>query len=198
VTQGGAKATLPNAPYKNAQDAVLFVWRPARWANWMFSMDEADYDASTGNFTFSHGGFQGARGSNDGGDFFIENVMEELDYPGEFFFDKGASKLYLYHNGTGAPPASTTIVAPQKYVLVNASGTKWKPVTNVSLSGITYRSTAYTYMKPHGVPSAGDWALDRWGAIYLQGTEGATISGCTFDRLDGNAVMVSGYISCGF
>ena len=25
-------------------------------------------------------------------------------------------------------------------------------------------------MMPHGVPSAGDWALDRYAAIYLQGT----------------------------
>ena len=43
------------------------------------------------------------------------------------------------------------------------------------------------------VPSAGDWALDRYGAIFLQGTEGAIVSGCTLDRLDGNAIMVSGY-----
>ena len=25
--------------------------------------------------------------------------MEELDYPGEFFFDKRTEKLYLFHNG---------------------------------------------------------------------------------------------------
>lgn len=25
--------------------------------------------------------------------------MEELDYPGEFFFDKRAEKLYLFNNG---------------------------------------------------------------------------------------------------
>ena len=37
--------------------------------------------------------------ADPGGDFFIENVMEELDYPGEFFFDTRAQKLYLYHNG---------------------------------------------------------------------------------------------------
>ena len=29
---------------------------------------------------------------------------------------------------------------------------------------------------------AGDWALDRWGAIFLQGTVGAKIDSCTFDR----------------
>ena len=48
-------------------------------------------------------------------------------------------------------------------------------------------------MDPHGVPSAGDWALDRVAAVFLQGTENAAIDGCGFERLDGNALMVSGY-----
>ena len=43
------------------------------------------------------------------------------------------------------------------------------------------------------MPSAGDWALDRFSAVFLQGTEGVDIDGCTFERLDGNAVMISGY-----
>ena len=34
--------------------------------------------------------------------------MEELDNPGEFFFDKKASKLYLYHNGTCRAPFNFT------------------------------------------------------------------------------------------
>ena len=48
-------------------------------------------------------------------------------------------------------------------------------------------------MDPHAVPSAGDWALDRTGAVFLQGTEGAIFDKCTFERLDTNAVMISGY-----
>merc|ERR1711988_1989974 len=36
-------------------------------------------------------------------------------------------------------------------------------------------------------------ALDRMAAVFLQGTQGAVIDSCTFERLDGNAVMVSGY-----
>jgi len=43
------------------------------------------------------------------------------------------------------------------------------------------------------VPSAGDWALERFAAVYLLGTEGAAINNCTFERLDGNAIMLSGY-----
>ena len=151
------------------------------------------YDSSANNYTFGKGGNQGARGSNSGGDFFVENVIEELDYPNEFFYDKKAKQLYLNYNGTGAPPATATVVAPQLRTLVNISGTRFNPVKGVKHSGITYRSSRYTYMDPHGVPSAGDWALDRVGAIYLQGTEGSVFDACTFDRLDGNGVMVSGY-----
>merc|ERR1719160_693779 len=73
------------------------------------------------------------------------------------------------------------------------TGTQWDPVRDVKLSGTKYTAAAYTYMEPHGVPSAGDWALERRAAVFLQGTEGAVIDSCTFERLDGNGVMVSGY-----
>lgn len=171
---------LPNAPYADVSEAVFFVWRPARWANWMFEI--SNYDKSTGNFTFGKGGNQGARGENSGGDFFVENVMEELDYPGEFFFDKKMGKLYLYHNGTGAPPASTVVVAPQIRTLVNITGTQWNPARGIKHSGITYKAARYTYMDPHGVPSAGDWALDRVGAVFLQGTEDVVFDECEYAR----------------
>lgn len=46
------------------------------FCSWMFEVK--DYDASTNNITFGRGGFQGARGNNEGGDFFIENIFEEF------------------------------------------------------------------------------------------------------------------------
>eukprot|EP00439_Symbiodinium_sp_Y106_P028646 s1569_g3.t1 len=195
-TPSGLSFDFPNGPYKHAEDARLFAWRPNRWANWMF--DVAKYDATTQNFTFGRGGNQGARGENTGGDFFIENVMEELDYPGEFFFDKHVEKLYLYYNGTGAPPANASYVVPRVQVLVNLTGTQWSlgllnPVKDIKVQGIHFSASAPTYMMPHGVPSAGDWALDRYSAVFLQGTQGTLIDSCVFDRLEGNAVMVSGY-----
>ena len=54
------------ARYKDPKDIIFNVWRPARWANWMFHIK--DYNATTGNFTFGYGGFQGARGADTGGD----------------------------------------------------------------------------------------------------------------------------------
>ena len=46
----------------------------------MFEIES--YDKTTGNFSFGKGGYQGARGNNNGGDWFVENIFEELDYPG--------------------------------------------------------------------------------------------------------------------
>lgn len=187
-----AAGALPNSPYKDVSQALFFVWRPARWANWMFEV--GDYDAVSGNFTFGKGGNQGARGNDKGGDFYIQNVMEELDYPSEYFFNATTKELFLWHNGTGAPLATTTFEVPQQQVLVNLTGTQWKPVTDIKLTNIRYTATAPTYMERHAVPSAGDWALDRFAAVFLQGTEGVVIDNCTFEGLDGNAVMYAGVV----
>ena len=69
-------------------------------------------------------------------------------------------------------------------VLLNVSGTKEAPGTGVTVKGITFRDAAPTFMAPHGMPSAGDWCLQRSGAIFLEGTEGVTIEGCKVIRCD--------------
>ena len=180
---------LPNSPYQDASQITMFVWRPARWANWMFYIDE--YDSKTNNFTFGKGGNQGARGNNNGGDFFIENVFEELDFPSEYFYNQTTGDLYFYYNGTTSPP--NEIIIPNLQLLINMTSTQWDPIVNVKHSSLTFQSTRHTYMERHGVPSAGDWALDRFGAIFLQGTELTTFDHCIFQRLDGNGIMISGY-----
>ncbi len=125
---------------------------------------------------------QGARGENTGGDFFVENVFEELDYPGEFFHNQSTGQLFLFYNGTGAPPATMQVVAPQLQVLVNMSGTQWDPVKNVKLSGVTYTAAAYTYMERHGVPSAGT-RLSACLSVRLTVVPPLCLSGCASVRL---------------
>ena len=43
-------------------------------------------------------------------------------------------------------------------------------------------------MEPHGLPSGGDWGMTRLGALRLQGTEGVSVTGCSFERLDGQVI----------
>ena len=184
---------LSNSPYKNPKRAIIHAWRPAHWASWMFEV--SSYDGKSGNFKFSKGGFQGARGNNQGAEFVIENVKEELDAPTEWFYDEDKKVLYYFHNATpgSEPPRDSLFIATQLKTLISIKGSKSNPVEDITISGVNFRDTAYTYMDPHGMPSGGDWGLQRIGALFLEGTKNVTIENGIFERLDGNAIMVSGY-----
>ena len=187
------KKTLPNSPYKNAKGAIVHTWRPGHWSSWMFEV--GSYDGTTGTFMFSKGGFQGARGNSNGDEIVVENVMEELDSVNEWFYDEENKMLYFFYNATSGtePPSDTLYVATQLKTLISINGSMSDPVENITIRGVNFRDTAYTYMDPHGMPSGGDWALQRMGALFLEGTKNVTIDSCILERLDGNAIMVSGY-----
>lgn len=187
------KKRLPNSPYKNPTGAVIQAWRPGHWASWMFEV--GSYDANTGTFTFSKGGFQGARGNEMGDEIVVENVMEELDALNEWFYDEDSRTLYFFYNASSGtePPSDTLFVITTQKTLLLVQGNMTDPAEDITIRGINFRDTAYTYMDPHGMPSGGDWALERMGALFFEGTKNVTVDSCTFERLDGNAIMVSGY-----
>lgn len=187
------KSVLPHQPYKNAVGAIVQAWRPGHWASWMFEV--GSYDTNSGTFNFSKGGFQGARGNNNGDEFFMENVMEELDYPNEWFFNASTKMLYFFYNASSGtqPPANTTFVVTNIKTLLSVQASQSSPAENITIKGIRFRDTVYTYMDPHGMPSGGDWGLQRMGALFFEGTMNLLVQECVFERLDGNAIMISGY-----
>lgn len=105
--------------------------------------------------------------------------------------------LYWFYNssssgGVNTPPPSTVVVTNLQ-TLVRIVGSPASPVVGVTLAGIGLRDTAYQYMEPHGMPSGGDWALRRDGAVFIEGSVGTVVDGCVLERLDGNAVVISGF-----
>ena len=195
-----ATTSLPHTPYtSDLSRATVHSWRAGRWFSWVFAVDGATFNEATGqtNFSFSllKGGNQGSRGGDAGQEMLIENVMEELDAPGEFFYDLASQKLYLWYNSTtgGTPPPANSVVVTQQTQIVHTVGTQAAPVTGVSFLGLTIRDSAPNFLGPHGTPSGGDWAVGRAGAFFFEGTEGAVVDGCLFTTLDGNAVFLSGY-----
>ena len=193
-------AILPHSPYSTPATAIVHAFRPSRWESYMFQVNGTG--ALPSSLTFGAGGFQGARGCAAGEAFFVENVAEELDAPGEWFYSPAAGTLLLWHNassGTPPPTASnpllpgTGVEAPLARVLLNLTGTPTAPVRNVSLLGLGFRDSRSTFMDPHGVPSGGDWALARSAALYAEGTVGLSVQGCVFSRLDGNGLLAYGY-----
>eukprot|EP00041_Stephanoeca_diplocostata_P013202 m.230408 g.230408 ORF g.230408 m.230408 type:complete len:487 (+) comp19259_c0_seq4:384-1844(+) len=125
------------------------------------------------------------------------NRYEKLTW--DLFAPRGYARLVeflRYYNGTGSPAESHSgirWVMPRLATLISINGTTAAPVANVTLHGIGFRDTTHTYMDAWGVPSGGDWALHRGGAVFLENTEKVQIESCGFRDLGGNAVFLSGY-----
>lgn len=186
----------------------LSAYQNPGWFTSTFAITGIDAGARTLNMTadnlYPAGGWQGGRnwwGTNMGqpdnnltsGPWFVENVFEELDSPGEYWFDPSSNKLFLFYNGTGSPPPDYTLVVSQLEVLFNISGTPQAPVEDVGFYGIAFRDQRKSLLAPWLVPSGGDWALRRAGGLHFEGTERGTVEGCAFIRMDANAVFAGAY-----
>ena len=78
------------------------------------------------------------------------------------------------------------------------TGSSAAPVVNLTIRGLEIRDTALTYYgtdkaSKHSMPTGGDWALERAGAVLLERTELTVVSNCLFERLDGNGIFLSNY-----
>jgi hypothetical protein len=128
----------------------------------------------------------------------VEGVEEELDALNEYYYDDVGGVLYFIPNasdasGPGGAPPGDAFSAPALSTFFNLSGTVGAPVAGVTFSGLAFTGGAPTFMDPRGVPSGGDWALERNGIILLEGTVGVSITDSSFFRIDGNCVFLSGY-----
>ena len=158
--------------WTNVGDAVLHVIHYDWWGNWQWQLKEVDVAAST--FKFGEGGWQDAHGGPVASNYFYaENVLEELDVPGEWYVDKSERKLYYWPKTTDRL-AEMSFAASQLSSIVElrpsepATGTGSKFVRGVTFDGVTFAHSATTYLaEKYAVPSAGDWSVLPSGAVTL-------------------------------
>lgn len=188
-------ATFTKQKWANPQEAEIHIFQAAYWGNLQWKIKGIDF--STSSIWFGDGGQQiGAKWSrnpavlNERSRFFVENVFEELDAPGEWFLDKQKSALFYYPE-LGADLRSALVEVPVLEQAIHFAGTQHDPVEYVSLHGFRIAHTATTYLKAYDVPSLSDWAVHRGGSAFAEGTRNCSIEACWFDAVGGNAVFVN-------
>ncbi|HEX5669167.1 MAG TPA: right-handed parallel beta-helix repeat-containing protein, partial [Chitinophagaceae bacterium] len=121
-----------------------------------------------------------------------ENIFEELDAPGEWFFDQQEAKLYYMPPATADLKKAVVEIVRLKH-LVEFNGSIEKPLKNIHLEGFVFRHTARTFMENKDPLLRSDWTIYRGGAIVYNGAEDCSISDCEFDQVGGNTIMVNSY-----
>ncbi len=123
----------------------------------------------------------------------VENLFEELDAAGEWFYRKSTGQLYFYPpDGTNLSTA--TIELASKDELIRIIGTATNRVQYIQFKGLTFTHTYRTlFSKPYEFILQSDWAIARTGTVFMQNAENIQIENCFFDQVGGNGVFVSGY-----
>ncbi len=123
---------------------------------------------------------------------FVENIREELDSPGEWFWDRHEKMLY-YYPLEGEDPRGETVQAAVIAEILHIEGTDTAPVRNVTIQGLCFAGTERMFKEPYEMLLRSDWGILRKGVLTLVGTEYCTIRDCEFTDLGGNAIFISGY-----
>ena len=122
----------------------------------------------------------------------VENVFEELDSPGEWYFNSSEKALYYYPlPGIDLTTAIVEIVRLKH--LIEFKGSREAPVHDIHLEGLVFKHASRTFMENKEQLLRSDWTTYRGGAIFYNGAEDCSISNCEFDQLGGNSVFVSNY-----
>ena len=123
---------------------------------------------------------------------FVENIFEELDAPGEWYFDNLQQKIYYYPSAENEIMAGSVELSRLK-TLIHLKGDESSPLKNITIRKIKFTQTKRVLMEVHEPLLRSDWMLHRSGALLLEGTEQCAIADCEFAQLGATAVMVSGY-----
>jgi hypothetical protein len=121
---------------------------------------------------------------------YVENVLEELDAPGEWFHDRRQGWLYVKPLAGGRPPARGFRASTQE-ALIRIEG-RSDAVQHVRVSGLQFTQTEPTYLKAVEPLLRSDWKFYRVGAVTIENAADVRVEDSDFVDLGGHAVVVSG------
>ncbi|MCE9616010.1 MAG: right-handed parallel beta-helix repeat-containing protein [Lentisphaerae bacterium] len=119
--------------------------------------------------------------------FYVENVLEELDQPGEWCADYEAGRLYFWPT---SDVAKAQVVVPRLATLIDLRQTSW-----VNLRGLTFTETmdGDNYHRP-GLDVGAMFNIDglAYGgeAVHLRNALHCRVEYCTFRAVGGNGIYL--------
>src|SRR5690606_17910685 len=122
--------------------------------------------------------------------YYVENVFEALDSPGEWYLDRKAGQLY-YMPRPGETPETVTVGAPRLAHFVRHAGQAdgSRPATDIHFKGLTFRHTEWSL--PEGSAGAPQAAHNVPGAILLARASRCSITDCRVSQIGNYAIELT-------
>lgn len=177
------------ALWKNPEGGYVHAMHTALWGDMHWEIKGKNEDGTLQ----LEGGWQNNRPSGMHPLYrFVENIKEELDVPGEWYYDRSESKLYYMPLPEIDLDEAKVEIVRLKH-LIEFNGTKENPVRGIHMQGLTFKHTARTFMENKEQLLRSDWTMYRGGAIVFNGAEECSVENCEFDHLGGNTIFVNNY-----
>ncbi|RYG06193.1 MAG: hypothetical protein EOO02_01425 [Chitinophagaceae bacterium] len=175
--------------WKNPAGAYLHAMHEYLWGDMHWLIKGRNADGSLNR----EGGWQNNRPSKMHPLYrMIENVYEELDTEGEWFYD-GSKHILHYKPATGTDLSNAIVEVVRLENLIEIKGTESAPVTNIAIKGFLFKHVSRTFMQNKEPLLRSDWTVYRGGAIFITGGKNVTVEDCEFDQVGGNAVFVNNF-----
>ena len=176
--------------WKHPNGAIIHAMHRGEWGGFHYEIDEV---SNKGKVSLK-GGHQNNRPSAMHSTYrMVENIFEELDAPGEWFFDKKKSTLFLYPFEKATLKKARIEVTSLNH-LFDIIGTQENHVEGITLKGLRLEHTSRTFMEDYEPLLRSDWMIYRGAAIKLENAQNCNIIDCELTNLGGNAIFASGFI----
>lgn len=175
-----AKGELDVSRWQHPETGRLVIWPGKNWNCDILPLAAAQVGRLT---TTRNARYEIERGNR----FYVEHILEELDAPGEWFFDAKEHQLYLMPPVAGDPGQQVTI--PQAANVLRLAGTRETLVHHVVLEGLRIEGSA-----SHAVELTAAWDCTlRACAISRTGKEGVLVQeGSSRNRVVGCDIAWTG------
>lgn len=175
--------------YENPEGAYVHALHSAEWGDFHYIVKGRD---EKGELILEGGWQNNRRMGMHKKHRFIENIYEELDTVGEWYFDKSSKILYFYPSAEGNL-RTARIETPQINALFELHGTEKETIRNVVIDSLELTQTLRTFMDNKEQLLRSDWTTYRGGAVYMEGAENCKVVDCYFNSVGGNALYFSNY-----
>lgn len=180
----GCRADDVHPAWLAAQKAEVHIFQSGESRAYKEILAIRGYDALEGCLLLK--GREATASLNPGDRFYVENVREELDAPGEWFLDEKSSQLaYLPRPDFG--PGSEVIVPTTGHLISVVGGGDGVGVHHLRFAGITFRDTDWITS-----PASAGYGMGEDGAISFRNASDCIVEDCRFLNLGNYAVRLAG------